>query len=327
MEEVTVFFSIVCPVYNSEKFLKTTINSVLEQSFSNWELILINDGSTDQSEEICESYVKESRKITLINTPNNGQMSARRLGIRQAKGKYVLFLDSDDAFPEDALDKLFNKIANNSFCDCVVFNAKTFTDEVNIQDKRLPQITNERLLDSHFDILRALFCEYTFGYLWMYCFKKEILLSSFLSENGFENLRFTEDVAFLFKTLNFCKKVMLINDCLYSYRISNQSITHTLTYNDRKDRFKVFEYIYGSKEFNDSLISPNVLDTLMWALVSLLESSIKEKEYRVIFRQIRDSKMYNYHLVNYKPKVRQLKAINFTIKHRSRCLCYFMLRK
>lgn len=96
--------SIITPVYNVEKFLQQTIDSVLIQTYSNWELILVDDGSTDKSSEICQTYLKKDKRITYIHKENGGQASARNLGIKNAKGDYITFLDSDDFYCEDKLE-------------------------------------------------------------------------------------------------------------------------------------------------------------------------------------------------------------------------------
>jgi teichuronic acid biosynthesis glycosyltransferase TuaG len=96
--------SIITPVYNVENFIKETIESVLIQTYSNWELILIDDGSTDKSSEICKKYVIKDKRIKYFYKKNGGQASARNLGIKNAKGDYITFLDSDDLYFKDKLE-------------------------------------------------------------------------------------------------------------------------------------------------------------------------------------------------------------------------------
>ena len=104
MEENLV--SIVVPVYNSEKFLKETIKTVTEQTYKNWELILVNDCSTDNSKSTIEKYAKEDNRIKVINLKeNSGAAIARNTGIEQAKGKYLAFLDADDLWNKEKLKK------------------------------------------------------------------------------------------------------------------------------------------------------------------------------------------------------------------------------
>lgn len=102
--------SIVIPVYNVENFLERCITSVLNQTFENIEIILVNDGSTDNSLRICQQYEKIDSRIFIINQENQGLSAARNSGINQARGKYICFIDSDDWIHEKYLEILYNDI-------------------------------------------------------------------------------------------------------------------------------------------------------------------------------------------------------------------------
>ena len=91
-----MFFSIIVPVYNSEKYLSQCIESVLSQSYSNFELILVDDSSTDSSFEICQLFANKDARINVIHKENGGTSSARNVGLNNAKGDYILFMDNDD---------------------------------------------------------------------------------------------------------------------------------------------------------------------------------------------------------------------------------------
>lgn len=111
--------SIIVPLYNSEKFLTKCLESLVNQTYPNYEIILINDGSTDNSKKICEDYMKKHKNIVLINQKNSGQGKARNVGIKAATGDYVTFVDSDDWVDLDMLQILYD---NSDFgnCDIVV---------------------------------------------------------------------------------------------------------------------------------------------------------------------------------------------------------------
>ena len=96
------------PVYQAEKFLCDTINSVLAQTYSNWELILVDDGSTDSSGEICDTYARKDNRIKVVHQLNAGQASARNSGMDLAKGDYIGFLDNDDFYYPDTVRILVN---------------------------------------------------------------------------------------------------------------------------------------------------------------------------------------------------------------------------
>lgn len=96
MSNNTPLFSIIVPVYNVEEFVHKTLSSVLTQNFNSYELIVVNDGSTDKSGEICYSLAQQYPQITFVQTANSGVSAARNLGLKIAKGHYIMFLDGDD---------------------------------------------------------------------------------------------------------------------------------------------------------------------------------------------------------------------------------------
>ena len=113
--------SIIVPIYNAEKFLNKCIKSILKQTFENFELILVNDGSTDKSLDICNKYAKSDKRIKVINKKNEGSVLARKRGIKEAKGDYVIFVDADDWISINALE-VINEEINNNNADVIVFN-------------------------------------------------------------------------------------------------------------------------------------------------------------------------------------------------------------
>lgn len=103
---VTDLISIIVPVYNSEEYLRLCIESVINQSYKNIEIILINDGSTDNSGEICNTYANNDNRIRVIHTKNNGPATARNIGIENSKGSLIFFIDADDYIENNALELL-----------------------------------------------------------------------------------------------------------------------------------------------------------------------------------------------------------------------------
>ncbi|MBE5741943.1 MAG: glycosyltransferase family 2 protein [Clostridiales bacterium] len=113
--------SVVVPVYNAEKYLSKCVNSILNQTYSNIELLLINDGSKDRSLELCYEFAKKDKRIKVFDKPNGGAASARNLGIREATGSYIGFCDADDYFDNDAFSMLLSVMEENnlSTVECV----------------------------------------------------------------------------------------------------------------------------------------------------------------------------------------------------------------
>lgn len=145
--------SIITPMFNSEAFISDTIDSVLQQTYTNWELILIDDNSTDKTKEIAQLYIKKYANISLINNNKNyGAAISRNKGIEAAKGDFIAFLDADDLWKPEKLEKQITFIKANG-CD-VCFSSYSLINEageyLNKQVKALPVLTYKKLLKSNY---------------------------------------------------------------------------------------------------------------------------------------------------------------------------------
>lgn len=120
--------SVIIPVYNVEKYLHECIDSVINQTYKNLEIILVDDGSTDSSGEICDEYIEKDDRITVIHKKNEGPSKTRNTGLENANGKYIYFLDSDDYIAEDAIESLTSAAESNG-ADLVFFDAYSFADD------------------------------------------------------------------------------------------------------------------------------------------------------------------------------------------------------
>src|SRR5688572_9651460 len=112
--------SIIMPVYNVEKYLHTAVDSVLQQTYKNFELIVVDDGSTDKSGDISESYAKSDKRVSVVHKDNGGLSDARNAGLPHARGDYIIFIDSDDYWDKELLSELvsYNKDKN---LDAIIF--------------------------------------------------------------------------------------------------------------------------------------------------------------------------------------------------------------
>lgn len=210
--------SIIVPIYNVQQYLKKCIDSIIEQTFNDFELILVNDGSTDKSGIICDEYKKIDNRIKVIHKENGGLSSARNAGIDIAKGKYIGFVDSDDYISKFMFQKLYENIieynADISICDYVeVFQDK----EIIYQEK----IEKKKLILSNIEALEKIYKEKGWVYVvaWNKLYKKEI----------FNDLRFPigkvhEDEMIAHEILYKANKIIFIEDQLYYYLQRDNSI-------------------------------------------------------------------------------------------------------
>lgn len=217
-----VNISIIVPVYNVEKYLEECLNSLLNQEFDNYEIVCVEDKSTDNSLDILEQYKKKSSKIKIIkNFKNMGLSATRNIGLREAKGKYVLFVDSDDMVKPGSLKILYN-LAESNMVDVVYFNMEFLNDEEN-------GLIREKVKNKTYDGIYTgmeLFCRYIKENdykveAWRKFIKRDVLI-----ENGiffYEGI-INEDMLFSFLLAVKSEKAMDLNKELYIYRQRKGSI-------------------------------------------------------------------------------------------------------
>lgn len=306
--------SIICPVYNCEKYITQCVESVINQTNGNWELILIDDGSTDNSKYLCDNFSRLEKRITTIHKKNEGQMNARIDGIKKASGKYIMFLDSDDFLDKNAIETLEKKLLSNNDVDALIFNADVFPTKP--LSKKIPKIMEESTLKGKNDIFQFVFGSKMFGYLWMYCFKKEILINALKLDNAMKDVRYTEDGAFVYNVLSCCSLILTIKNNLYFYRDNPDSITHNLTTKDRRDRFLVYDFIYSNIYHTcESFCFDNELCVyISWILFSYLEHQKNKNDFKKAFKECKHSFIFKYACKRAKTKNKKFKLYRLLLK-------------
>lgn len=209
-------FSVIVPVYNVEKYLSSSLDSLLYQSFENFEIICINDGSTDNSLSVIESYTKLDERIIIINQDNYGQSAARNIGLTAARGKYVLFLDSDDYLSENTLEIVKKEIEDKGNPDVVGFGGELFPDSPKASEWQYSLLTTPDKYYDKIDEKTFLATKFFGAFLWRYCFKMSFIRDNHLRFD--EDMRNGEDARFLLYALPRVKGASVISDKLYHFR-------------------------------------------------------------------------------------------------------------
>lgn len=217
-------FSVIIPVFNSERSLKRCIESVLIQTFTDFELLLIDDGSTDKSSIICDEYAKQDSRVRTFHKQNEGVSIARNLGIRKSIGEYIIFIDSDDEVIKDYLEVLYKSIQQN---DIVFFFSKWIykdnsqleilldnfsSSEKNAIEKELALLMNNK---TGYDLL---------GFTWNKIFKSNIIKEHNI--RFVKDLSISEDEVFTLDYCRYVKSLKVINQSLYIYYISGEGLTY-----------------------------------------------------------------------------------------------------
>lgn len=216
--------SVIIPIYNVEKYLSRCLDSVINQTFSNLEILLINDGSTDSSGFICDEYAKNDSRIVVIHQENKGPSHARNKGLDKAKGEYISFIDPDDFISLNFFEILLNQL-NETDSDICICNFQSFSNTIQIKSSDLIN-TYKKVYNGSTFITEFKYTKDTVRYvvLWNKLYKKCL----------FENLRMPEDVKICedeyiwYKCMYNAKKICEIDTTLYYYYKRENSTTNRL---------------------------------------------------------------------------------------------------
>ena len=281
MENINLI-SVVIPVYNTEKYLEQCIESVINQTYLNLEIILIDDGSTDNSGQICEEYAKMDSRIRVIHQENGGMIQAVNRGISLAKGRYLAFVDSDDWIELDMYEYMINEIGDNDLISVGMF--LEYYDS-NASNTHFPHIPEKRYAgkDDMEYIWRNMVQYHNTNELGImvsrcvHLFRKDIV-GQIYQERPI-NVVFGEDRIFMFMYLLNCESIKIVNRALYHYRLHNDSCTHT------RDKFFLNNineyYVFLEKYFSNYSIKDELICQLEYEVVNLINSAI---DYRLGFK-------------------------------------------
>ena len=221
--------SIIVPVYNVEEYLEKCLDSLINQTFKDIEIIIVNDGSPDNSEKIINKYIEKYHNIKYLKKKNGGLSSARNYGIKHAKGEYILFIDSDDYIENNMTELMYNKIINDN-SDIVVceFN-------YDFGNKKIRSYSN---LDYTSDPKKKYLLTPPMACIRMY--KKELF-----NDIKFREGIYYEDLEINPKMVLYAKKISFLDEALYNYVIRDNSIMRTREFNNKlHDIYDVLDYNY-----------------------------------------------------------------------------------
>ena len=235
-------FSIIIPIYNVEKYLTQCIESILNQTFTDWECILVNDGSTDGSGNICDNFVANDDRIKVIHKKNEGVSVARNIGIEVSKGEYIIFVDSDDWVDIDFLHVLNECIQDT---DILFYGNKYHYENKNIVIHMPHAITCYQKEYIEREILQLKYnrenYEY-YGYTWDKVFKRDIIET--------HNIRFVphlslrEDELFTSEYCRHIETLRVLSKPIYNYRVLNTGLTSK---NRNYDEIKKYRQVLSSQ--------------------------------------------------------------------------------
>ncbi|MGV8995271.1 MAG: glycosyltransferase family 2 protein [Flavobacterium sp.] len=246
-----LLISVIIPVYNAEKFLHKCLNSVLKQTYENFELILVNDGSKDNSLQICQEWSLKDSRVKTIDQKNQGPGAARNTGLVAANGDYICFLDSDDFIEDDLLATAIKSIEEFKY-DMIIFGFNKLT----IDGKRISTIKHKeadlRNVQQQQENLAELFLDGGCFAVWDKLFRKEFLIQNNIV---FDLKKRGEDLAFMIKSYKCATSLKAISNILHNYHVvynASHKYDKFIIENHTENYASLFELL-SNKDANKSI--------------------------------------------------------------------------
>lgn len=246
--------SIIIPVYNAEKYLRECLDSVLAQNYKNFELLLINDGSTDNSGKICDHYAQKDARVKVFHKENGGVSAARNLGLDKATGEWVCFVDSDDYLDRYYIKALLESVKDDDQIDLAIQGLK----RINTNGETVVTFSNLTVKADDYKTLFEKIEIIKYGYPFSKFYRKNLIVQHRIQFP--ENYSFAEDLSFLLCYISFSKKIRFDDIANYNYTSNENSLSRTFKspeeywnrYTDYKYLLKrrfstIFDDIYKNK--------------------------------------------------------------------------------
>ena len=274
-------FSIIVPVYNVEKYIKKCLDSIESQTYKDYEVIVVNNGTKDNSMDIVNKY-----NVEIINQKNKGLSEARNEGVKKAKGDYILFLDSDDYIEKDLLKELNKSLTNNP--DLVRFQIREVFEDNTKKDYNEEPFTNKDGVEA-FSIL----CKYHFvENAWAYLYKREFYLKNKFS---FKKGAIHEDFGLVPLVIMKSKIVNSISYIGYNYLQRENSIMSERNYEKTKkkvsDMFEHYDYLI--KEINKTELDSKIYKSFISNSLILKACDLKKEDYKKSKKKLKEKKVYD----------------------------------
>lgn len=291
--------SVIVPVYNMEKYLKKCLDSLVNQTLDGIEIIIVNDGSTDNSQKIIEEYSKKHKNIKSFFQKNHGQAAARNFGLEKASGKYISYVDSDDYVEINMFERLYDEIEANKF-DIVICNIIKEENDKSYIFKNYWNIKNEadkNFMTSHMGPVARLYNK------------------KFLIKNNFKFMEgvIYEDLASIPLLGMYTKKIKYIDEAYYHYLIRNGSSMKQKKYSEKLESiFKVMESLSKNitDEYNDELEYLYIEHLLYSASLRFMQFNKRDKLF-MIRRIMREKYPKYYRNIYYKNKSFKFRIVCF----------------
>lgn len=327
-----ILFIIIVPVYKVEDYIRECVDSVLNQTYQNFKLILVDDGSPDDSGSICDKYAKSDNRITVIHQNNLGQIAARLAAIRfiqslqlsntDSQSAYVIHLDSDDSIKEHTLKMIYKTIISYD-CDMVIYGFERVYQCESISKYKKPDEFCG-LVESKRELYKLVFNDSDYNSVWRKAVS--INLISEIDYSKYYNIRYGEDLIQSIAYYQKACRVYFINESLYNYTVNPNSVTQTISVNDFKIDFTVRELVSKFLESENVFTKDDWKQYTSFCIKQIFDSiytiiglSIPDNMKRKYFEEIYYSNYFQNHI---KGRPYYSKALGVTVY-----VTYFLFNK
>lgn len=285
-------FSIIIPVYNVEEYIEKCLSSIHEQTYQNFEAIIVNDGTLDNSVNVIKKFIKNKKNFKMYSKENGGLSDARNFGLKYVTGDYILFVDSDDYLNLELLSELNKELTKNKV-DIIKFGVQY------IEDNKIKPVNNNNLFHNLHpnEVIRPLLEDELFEPAWLYCYKKDFWFKhNFLFTKG----RVHEDFGLTPLVLMNAKKISCISYIGYNYVIRNNSIM--TNNNEQKLLNKYNDYFIFYKENIPKILENNNIDKIAKkylcsyyanGMINKVQT-LKGKNFKEKLKELKSIKIFDY---------------------------------
>ena len=303
--------SIVVPIYNVEKYLKRCIDSIINQTYKNIEIILVDDGSTDKGPSICDSYKKKDKRIKVIHKKNGGISDARNEGIKITTGSYLMFIDSDDYIDSNMIEELYKNIIKTK-ADIVICDFVRFDEEKETFNK----YSKKKFIVEEKDKYNYLFNEYRIPTVvqWNKLFKKEVF-----KDIEYKKGKINEDEFIVCSELNNAKRISYYLEPFYHYYQRNNSIMGSYNINRFETIFEAYDSqinFFKNKSMDNEIINTKLVmfEAITYFLYMANKSNMTKKSLKKYIKKTKS--IAKEVLIKYRS--------NFSLKKQLRFFVYIL---
>lgn len=309
--------SIVIPVYNAAEYLPNMLESIVGQSYSDIEIILVNDGSKDNSSNICHEYANRYGFIKVYDCQNRGASASRNFGAEKASGEFIWFMDSDDVLENDALlnaveaQKLYDAdvvVGGMNFC---------FTDENKVVKKSIQKdiVLNKREFMHEY---KELFSANYISSLWNKLIRRSVIVKNNIKMN--EALHMYEDYVFCMDTLLKCKTILCLSTIFYNYKLRNtKSLSHRYKDNAEymfcilENKISQYREVIGKE---DALANKSLSNLLIYLAYECVKNEARHKNPYIRVKNILGNESFHKAMLKYKAFGKKYRSIHIMMKNK-----------